>query len=335
MYMAYYAATLVAAFLFALSGVAKLSDLSQGQLKEGDSDKLRLLELSRSPLFLIVEYSVAILLPSLSEGAVKTSVLFLLALISLIGLVFHLRTRNTECRCFGALTPKNTGALLAIHFLLTLLLATLVWISLFPAAAEIGPFVRASSSLVVAIFAAVAGLYGQKRRSVATSPISMHASTAAPEQMPSIPVDFQLGIDSLSETVQLGRLVKDQRPMFIVGIHAACQECKKLAPDIVGFAKGFGDQFPIVVIANVAGHAPTTDSRLISLMDMDERLAKLLKVDARPFAVLINGSTLRLMAPPSMGANAVRSLFAITLNTRISPKVYSTRRLHAFSSGPI
>lgn len=53
------------------------------------------------------------------------------------------------------------------------------------------------------------------------------------------------------------------------------------------------------------------------LVDEREQLAMKFNVDGRPFALVINGATLTPIAPPSLGDNAVRILFAVTLNARL------------------
>ena len=309
-------AALAVGFIVAAAGAAKLASPSRLRIEDAPAVWAPLLRASHSTAFAVIELLIALLLPLVEHHVALALCYGAIALLALGGLFVQFALPSYDCKCFGVLTPKRKGSIQLAHAaLFVLALSVAIRESISPPLALVVPWqmVAVLATAIAAVWSSIAAA----RRGSTQRP----APIARP--VPSLPAieplapSFDLGHDLGGTMVTLGSLAKADAPVFIVGVHSACKTCKALLPDIERFARGFADQFPIVVIADKLGYGSAGGAAFIMLVDEREQLAMKFNVDGRPFALVINGATLTPIAPPSLGDNAVRILFAVTLNARL------------------
>ena len=271
---------------------------------------------SQSPTFAILEFSIGIVFCLIPWAYVRVFFAMCITVMVTLGIVVRRKRNNAACMCFGSLTPKNPRTLFVLELFLLVgaaIVAVLGTIS--PRPAAVPTWVAWSLAALTSVGVGFLIRSGKVKN---TDVPTQRPKTSAPSTPSSeLQNELVLGKDQEGKSISFGEVVPQRGPLFIVGVHSACKMCKSLIPDLIGFAKGFGEQFPIVLIANEAGYAVTdSTARIQVLVDEAEVLARALQLDSRPFALLINGETGKIMAAPSLGNDGVRRLFAVMLNAR-------------------
>jgi hypothetical protein len=302
--------------LMAVAGASKLADARAASPDE----ELRwpwsaMLRISTTKQFALVEFWGGTFFWILSPGLIRSLAAGGVAAMVVAGIALRRQRKNASCRCFGALTPQNPRWLLLLEAGLFVLAAAVAVSGLH--------FRFALPQVALQLLGSLATVALAVAVTLKAAPAAVPVNKPAPPRpaatpLPVLDADTVLGRKQSGDVVALGTLAKPDSPVFVVGVHSKCKTCKRLLPDLLGFARGFGDQFPIVLVANEADYVPDDGAAAqLVLVDEEESLARQFNLDGRPFAVLINGSTLQPMAPPSMGDNAVRMLFAVMLNARL------------------
>jgi hypothetical protein len=308
-------AAIAVGLILAVAGSAKLASPTKPPLEGVPAAWVPLLSASHSRAFASFELFIALLLPMADRPVALILCHGGIALLAMIGLLSQFALAGYDCKCFGVLTPKRKGSIQLAHAVLFFLaISVALRAGLSPPTPLVewqlaGMFATAATAIWASVTVA--------RRSIAERMVAPVRTVQAHRSPDPLPPAFELGLDRDGDTVTLGSLAKPNSPVFIVGVHSACKACKTLLPDIESFARGFADQFPIVVIADKdeMGYAQSSLANL--LVDEKERLATQFHIDGRPFALVINGGTMAPIAPPSLGDNAVRMLFAVMLNARL------------------
>lgn len=319
MYHGDFAASSLLGFLITLAGASKLVAPREGEHPPSSSPWRYLFALSRSRVFAVTEMSAGLLFTLVPTGVPKSVLATVVAMVSAFGVVVSRASDRAGCMCFGALTPTNALGRLLLQCAVLVLAVDIAASGLTRAPTQ--PPSDAVLWVSIAITAVMVGFL------IRAWPDAGHARQAQPgrvatahEPLPSLPGSLTLGQAEDGATVTLSDVVPAHGPLFIVGVHSACARCKRLVPDVLGFAKGFGEQCTIVLIVNDhAMRVVDAPALLRVLVDPQESLAQRLRLDSRPYGLLINGESGGLMAPPSLGSDAIRRLFATMLNARQPP----------------
>lgn len=303
-------------FLLLLAGASKLVAKRIDESPPSGKVWAVFFRLSQTPAFAVVELSVGLLFCLIPSTHVRAVLAACVAVMVVIGIVVRKKRNNAACMCFGSLTPKNPATFLALElFLMALAIGVAVIGVCFPDHVSLSQWVAwpsvAMASLTVALLIRSENLKDAATLAKAVKP------TASPATAFDLPSDLALGRNLAGKTITFGDVVPPSGPLFIVGVHTACKMCKSLIPDLIGFAKGFGEKIPMLLISNEPGYVVVDHTLPIHvLVDENEVIARGFHIDSRPFALLINGETGKVMAPPSLGNDGIRRLFAVMLNAR-------------------
>jgi thiol-disulfide isomerase/thioredoxin len=301
-------ACLFTGLLFA--GLSKLVYPKKVEVKAGT--KVHALQQAmQSQNFAIVQIYTAFALWAVENSLVRLALASMVLALVIGGIAVRKLLGQSSCDCYGELTPKSPTVLWivdSIFVLCALLVAQGTHSFQAPNAAVQLMIMLISCLLLICLFAQAAR--------AAKAKASSQKAAAAPKQLSG---QTELGWNPAGQLVTLSQIAEPNKPFFVVGVSSRCEKCKKLVPDIAKLANAFGKEFPIAVICN-------DDSYLIAnlgsaahfFIDQDRRFASNFEIETAPFGVLINGSNLSVMAPPSHGQNAIRTLFSVLLNARTS-----------------
>lgn len=288
--------------LFTFSAATKLANRKDNQSRKASAfDRAAL-----HPSVAFFELYLALLLSQTDAVAPKWIAALAALLIFAAGAVYSISTKRS-CPCFGASADTPLRKSLLIQF------AGMV---------AVIPILLTQTSTTdpsrYAIFAAFAVAFGAA--AVIYSGYQPIEPTAQRTNRPiiSIPSNQLIGYGQDATPVFVKDVLISGKPTFICAVHSKCPACKSLLPDVLNLAVGFAHQFPIIVLSEEANYFTCLDipTSLITLSDPDQALGRFLKPDALPYALLLNGTDGRTMAPPALGDGGVRMLFAILLNAR-------------------
>ena len=247
-----------------------------------------------------------------------------------LGLILRLVSRKRGCNCFGVFTPSKPGATLSLQVAMLLALVfrwveapqhqaelvaaypTLVWLPGVLVALALSSHASARARLPVTMTQMPAQGRPAPQAGQPAAPVGVGQAAALKHMDPA----FQLGTDASGKPVTVADVAQVDRPLFIAGFHDNCDGCRRLLPDYCALAAAFGADFPVVALTNRRDLVPQTQG-LITVVDEGHRVNRELGIDFSPFGLLVNGADFRVMAPAAGGENAIRMLFAITLNARL------------------
>jgi hypothetical protein len=296
----------LAAVLLA-SGLAKL--VAPPSPESAHNNRTKVQAITESPAFAVGEILAGFALIAGGNRHVIALVASAAALLA-VGGVIHAIVSGKPCQCFGSLTPRSVHTMMAVQGV-TALSATMVLLT-----GSGGRALMGYANIIAVVPAVVLLLRAKRLRRGPSAPAGQNGVAFAARNLPG---ELVLGLATTGSSLTVREIAKEGEPLFVVGVHSKCEACKSLLPDIYALARGFAGQFPVVVIAD-EDHYLTTDPvapTFFALVDRKQELARALQVDGMPYAVLVNGSGLKLMSPPAQGTGGVRLLFAIMLNARL------------------
>jgi len=263
----------------------------------------------------------AALVPNLTAAYAGLGTLALLAGFSVV-IAANLRRRHTpECHCFGHLYSapisqttllRNTG--LAV---VAAAIAMAGWWEPGPSAldltATLHPVMAGALMVGTLTTATIVGI-GFRRNT------SAHAGGARRAALPiGVPApDFtMLSVDG--ESVSLGNLLTERKPLLAVFVSPTCGPCTAFLPKIEAWQDAHGDVLSFVVISRAVqrenSHLMSALPGVRVLFQGDARVDNAWGVTATPSAVLIDIDS-RIASNVSVGAGAIQKLVATILATK-------------------
>ncbi len=114
--------------------------------------------------------------------------------------------------------------------------------------------------------------------------------------------------------LQLHEVAIPGKPLLLIYLSVGCKHCEILIPDINGFVRGFAQEFPIIVISNSSAIGLREPATVV--IDIEERFFNQIGAVAKPFGLVLNGTSLKVASPVAYGPNKIRALFLLVLNAR-------------------
>lgn len=264
--------------------------------------------IAQHELFALAQLFGGIALFAGCPSGVEQSLIGALVLVVLLGMI-NAVARGESCNCFGSLSAKSLrwSLLIDAMFLVSGISVLSAPYFLTP---EHMPWLWQLTTIIIT-FVITAAVIQHKRKALKDELNKKRAFSPA-----SLDGEKILGTAADISQIKLKQIAREGQPIFLVGISSRCDRCRKLMGDLVRLARAFTDQVSVVVISDSETHrSKYQDDSFTLLVDPERNFATSLGIESVPFAILANAN-LTQMAPPCLGANPVRSLFAIMLNAR-------------------
>jgi peroxiredoxin/uncharacterized membrane protein YphA (DoxX/SURF4 family) len=313
--------------VFAVAGIAKLSDLTGTRKTLADFGVPEFLARGSAVLLPLLEMAcAAALIPAFTAWWGATGVLAMLLLFT-AAIGFNLaRGRTPDCHCFGQLHSERIGwKTIARNAFLSAIAAVVVWQG--PEDAGASPLVWLSSlSRLESALLAFAGLAAFQlwfsvhllrqngRLMLRVEALESKAGSNPQPPPPGLPVNSAAPAFSLTApdggAVTLDLLSALGKPLVLVFSEPDCSMCDALLPDLAQWQREFKDRLWIGLIsrgtvdANRAKMAKHDVRNL--LLEKDREIASAYGVEATPSAVLVTDGL--IASPLAAGADAIRAL---------------------------
>jgi hypothetical protein len=299
------------AAVFAVSGVAKLSD------RAGTREAVAGFGVPASLTGVVAtglapaELATALLLVLPSTAAVGLVLAAALLAAFTAAVVLALRAgRRPDCNCFGRLGGADISSRTVVRSLVLLALAGLGLVPLMRGGDEwsVGGVV-AGLTTAAAVIAGEwwAGRTAQRRRDAEAEATFADAShSRAP--------DFRLPSLSGGET-SLADLLAPGLPLLLITLSPGCGSCRKLRPDVAQWGLILSPRVTVAVLATgtlESNLAPYADAPHLTVLIDSDRIRDTLRISSTPSAVVIGPDGL-LASGVASGEERVRRLLVQTL----------------------
>jgi peroxiredoxin/uncharacterized membrane protein YphA (DoxX/SURF4 family) len=318
---------LLLAVVFAIAGIAKLSDLGGTRKTLADFGVPEFLARGVTVLLPLFELAcAAALIPSVSAWWGAVGVLAMLLLFTGAIGVNMARGRTPDCHCFGQLHSEPIGWKTIVRNVgLSAIAALVVWQGPQNAATSPLAWLGGLSHLESVVFA-LAGLAAFQlwfsfhllrqngRLMLRVETIENKAGSNADPVQPGLPVDSAAPDFSLAAldggTVTLDLASEAGKPLVLVFSEPQCSICDALLPDLAAWQREFQDRLWIGLVsrgtedanrAKIAKH----EIRNVLLQKKGET-ASAYGVEGTPSAVLVMDGL--IASPLAVGPDAIRSL---------------------------
>lgn len=295
----YVIATAFLALIFFAAGITTF-------IQPNESATTGLASIAGKRWFALMELLSSILLllplPLIADAVIA----ILLSSVVVLGQFLRIRSPDTECECFGSLTPRSPTLLGAIS---AIVLGTTIFIVV-AAAKNPSLYVEFYWPLTVSTIT-IAFIIERKLRFDNLTGTGFASRFVDLSSISRLPGDLVLG-SSGGKTYTAADAANFGKPILIFALSSHCKACKEIYARLITLGDQLASTIALFAVSHDDKLYTATSPVLAPLVSKSNSLSRFLGLKAKPYAIYLRPD-LTLFAPPCEGSQSVIRLLAIII----------------------